>query len=188
MRTRGAVLLEVPGRYEVVELDVDEPRPGEIRVRWWQRAVPLRRPHRHGRHAGRHPALRGGHEGAGIVEAVGPDTPGLAEGDHVVFSFLPGCGRCRWCATGMQNLCDLGATLVTGCPLGRPGASGWPRRRPVGQMCGLSTFCEYTTVSAHSAVKIDPTSRSRRRAWSAAGSAPAGARRSTPRRSGPARR
>ncbi|WP_267460800.1 alcohol dehydrogenase catalytic domain-containing protein [Pseudonocardia abyssalis] len=51
----------------------------------------------------------GGHEGACVVESVGPHTPGFAEDDHVVFSFLPSCGRCRWCATGHQNLCDMGA-------------------------------------------------------------------------------
>ena len=43
--------------------------------------------------------MAGGHEGAGIVAEVGPNTPGWEVGDHVVLSFLPGCGRCRWCAS-----------------------------------------------------------------------------------------
>ena len=90
----------------------------------------------------------GGHEGAGVVEAIGPHTGGFAEGDHVVFSFLPSCGRCRWCATGHQNLCDLGASIATNArwddPTSfRPDLDG----EPTGQMCGLSTFCEHTTVS-----------------------------------------
>ena len=56
----------------------------------------------------------GGHEGAGVVTAVGPNTKGFKEGDHVVFSFLPACGKCRWCASGMSYLCDLGAGLLVG--------------------------------------------------------------------------
>jgi NDMA-dependent alcohol dehydrogenase len=159
MKTRGAVLLEVPGRYEVVELDVDDPRAGEIRVRM----VATGLCHSDDHHAtgdmkvGILP-FAGGHEGAGIVEAVGPHTEGFAEGDHVVFSFLPSCGKCRWCALGYQNLCDLGASLGTNARWEDPTSFRLSRGgRPVGQMCGLSTFCEHTTVSVHSAVKIDPS-------------------------------
>ncbi len=158
MLTRGAVLREVPGRYEVVELEVDDPRPGEIRVRM----VATGLCHSDDHHAtgdmrvGVLP-FAGGHEGAGVVESVGPGTPGFAAGDHVVFSFLPTCGRCRWCATGHQNLCDLGASLGTNARWEDPTSFRLAQGGvPVGQMCGLSTFCEYTTVSVVSAIKIDP--------------------------------
>lgn len=159
MKTRGAVLLEVPGRYEVVELDVDDPRPGEIRVRM----VATGLCHSDDHHATGDMKVAilpfaGGHEGAGIVEAVGPHTSGFAEGDHVVFSFLPSCGRCRWCATGHQNLCNLGASIGTNARWDDPQSFRLAMDgRPVGQMCGLSTFCEHTTVSVYSAVKIDPS-------------------------------
>jgi NDMA-dependent alcohol dehydrogenase len=91
------------------------------------------------------------------VEQVGPSTQGYEVGDHVIFSFLPGCGRCRWCAAGMQNLCDLGAGLLSG---GRPEEPTSYRLHTsdgtnVGQMCGIGTFSEYTTVSLNSTVKID---------------------------------
>ncbi|MDJ0114973.1 alcohol dehydrogenase catalytic domain-containing protein, partial [Rhodococcus erythropolis] len=73
---------------------------------------------------------------------------GWSEGDHVVFSFLAACGRCRWCASGIQNLCDNGAAIMTGS---RPGETSSYRMsldgHPVAQTCGLSTFSEYTTVS-----------------------------------------
>ena len=65
--------------------------------------------------AGHYPLIAG-HEGAGIVEAVGPNTSGWEVGDHVVFSFIPSCGRCRWCSEGMTNLCgrsSLQALLVS---------------------------------------------------------------------------
>jgi S-(hydroxymethyl)glutathione dehydrogenase/alcohol dehydrogenase len=105
---------------------------------------------------GHYPFL-GGHEGAGIVTAVGPNTRGFKEGDHVVFSFLPACGRCHFCANAMSYLCNSGANLLTG--------SRWddaesfrihtPDGTAVGQMCGLGTFAETTTVDVRSAVKID---------------------------------
>ncbi|SHK76340.1 S-(hydroxymethyl)glutathione dehydrogenase / alcohol dehydrogenase [Pseudonocardia thermophila] len=159
MLTRGAVLREVPGTFEVVELEVDDPRPGEIRVRMAATGLC----HSDDHHAkgdikpGRLP-FAGGHEGAGVVEAVGPGVTEFAEGDHVVFSFLPACGRCRWCARGMQNLCDLGASIATGARWDDPTSYRLSLDgQPVAQMCGLSTFCEVTTVSTASAVKIDPS-------------------------------
>ncbi|MTD55465.1 NDMA-dependent alcohol dehydrogenase [Amycolatopsis pithecellobii] len=158
MLTRGAVLREVPGRFEVVELEVDDPRPGELRVRMVASGLC----HSDDHHAKGDQKVAilpfaGGHEGAGVVDAVGPGTAGFAEGDHVVFSFLPVCGRCQWCARGMQNLCELGAALGTNARWDDPSSFRLSLDgQPVGQMCGLSTFCEYTTVSTASAVKIDP--------------------------------
>jgi Zn-dependent alcohol dehydrogenase len=55
----------------------------------------------------------GGHEGAG-VERVGPNVTTVREGDHVVLSYIPACGRCPSCASGHQNLCDEGAELWVG--------------------------------------------------------------------------
>jgi S-(hydroxymethyl)glutathione dehydrogenase/alcohol dehydrogenase len=158
MQTRGAIIRQAPGKYEVVDLEVDDPRAGEVQVKMVASGMC---------HSDDHVAtgdipvgiypFAGGHEGAGIVTKAGVNTKGLKEGDHVVFSFLPSCGHCRWCASGMQNLCDLGAGLLAGSRWEDPtdfrlklvdgGA-------PVGQMCGISTFLETTTVSVDSAVKV----------------------------------
>ena len=158
LRTRGAVIEKAPGTYKVLDLELDEPRQGELLVKMVASGLC---------HSDDHLATGdipvavypfcGGHEGAGIVEQVGPNTVGFEKGDHVVFSFLPGCGRCRWCAAGMQNLCDLGAGLLTGA---RPEDPTSYRLHTldgadVGQMCGISTFAEHTVVSLASAVKID---------------------------------
>jgi len=51
----------------------------------------------------------GGHEGAGVVAEVGPGVTSVQVGDRVSASFIPSCGRCRFCSTGRQNLCDAGA-------------------------------------------------------------------------------
>jgi S-(hydroxymethyl)glutathione dehydrogenase/alcohol dehydrogenase len=95
----------------------------------------------------------GGHEAAGVVEAIGPGVRGLKVGDHIVTSFVPGCGRCRWCASGMQALCDLGALMLEGYQL-----DGTFRMHLDGQdvaQAGLvSAFAEYTVMPEWSAIKV----------------------------------
>lgn len=156
MKTRGAVVRQAPGKYEVVDLDVDAPRQGELMIKMAASGMCHSDDHiaTGDMPVGVYPFC-GGHEGAGVVEQVGPNTPGFAEGDHVVFSFLPACGRCRWCASGMQNLCDLGATLLAGSRWHDPTDFRMSMDgAPVGQMCGISTFAEHTTVAVDSVVKI----------------------------------
>jgi len=154
MKTRAAVLRGVPSEWEIAEVEFDEPRQGELGVKMVASGLC---------HSDDHVAqgdtvremypMIGGHEGAGVVTKVGPNTPGWSIGDHVVMSFLPGCGRCRWCASGMQNLCDLGITLHTGS---RPDGSYRARLdgQDAGQMCGISTFAEYTVIDVTSAVRV----------------------------------
>ena len=157
MKTMGAVLLEVPGTWEIVELDVEEPRQGELLIE--MRAAGLC--HSDDHYAkGDSPVASvpyvGGHEGAGVVLEVGPNTPGWSPGDHVALSFLPVCGRCRWCSTGQQNLCDMGRFLREGtrsdgtCRLSLDG-------RPAAQTCGLGTFSRHTLVDVAAAIKVDPS-------------------------------
>lgn len=147
-----------PGQYEVTEVELDDPRPGELQVR--MAASGLCHSDNHFASGDQQPGILpivGGHEGSGVVERVGQGTPGFAEGDHVVFSFLPSCGRCRWCATGHQNLCDLGAHISTGCRFDDPSSFRMSLDgQPVGQLAGLGTFSERTTVSAASAIRIAP--------------------------------
>jgi alcohol dehydrogenase (nicotinoprotein) len=95
-----------------------------------------------------------GHEGAGIVEEVGPGVTRVAPGDHVVCSFIPNCGVCRYCATGRQSICDWGATILEGSlPGGRFVLTG-----PAGQygtMCMIGTFSQYGVIHQNSAVRVD---------------------------------
>ncbi|MFA5608351.1 MAG: NDMA-dependent alcohol dehydrogenase [Leucobacter sp.] len=158
MKTRGAIVRQAPGKYETVTLNLDEPRQGEIRVKMV--ATGMCHSDDHFATGDMTPAVYpwlGGHEGGGIVEAVGPNTPGWEVGDHLVTSFLPACGRCRWCASGHQNLCDLGATLLKGARFDDPDSYRVTLEdgSPVGQMCGLGTFAERTVISVNSAVKVD---------------------------------
>ena len=155
MRTRGAVVTQSPGKWEILDIDLDEPRQGELVVR--MAASGLCHSDDHMCTGDLPPGvlpMAGGHEGSAVVAEVGPNTPGWEVGDHVVMSFLPGCGRCRWCASGMQNLCDMGANVLTGCRTDgsfRLSIDG----RPIGQAAGISTFCEHSVVDVASCVKLD---------------------------------
>lgn len=96
-----------------------------------------------------------GHEGSGVVEAVGPEVHHVKPGDHVVMSYLPSCGKCKWCTLGFTNLCDSaennlkGPQLLDGTYRMHNG-----RGQDIGQFLFISTFSEYTVVPADSVVKI----------------------------------
>ena len=99
-----------------------------------------------------------GHEGAGIVREVGPNVTEFVEGDHVVFSFVPSCGRCVFCATGRAALCENGAKANAAGTL-LSGARRFTNAQ--GQVCnhhlGVCAFTQHTVVAQESLVKIDPT-------------------------------
>jgi len=152
MKTKAAIVREAPGKWEVAEVDLDGPRQGELLVRMEASGLCHSDDHLTTGDllVGVYP-MAGGHEGAGVVEEVGPNTPGWKVGDRVVTSFLPGCGRCRFCASGMQNLCDAGATTLSGTREDgshRMSIDG----QGVGQMAGLATFSQWSTISVLSAV------------------------------------
>ncbi len=154
MRTRAAVVDEGSTAFEIRELDVDEPGPGEVHVRFV--AAGLCHSDLHlvdGDLAPRRPMVAG-HEGAGIVESVGAGVTKVAPGDHVVCSFVPSCGTCRYCATGRSSVCDLAAHSLTGAfPAGGTRYHG--DGRDYGSFCLLGTFSERATVLQHSVVKVD---------------------------------
>ena len=104
MKSKAAVLTEVNKPWEILEVDVRDPKEGEVLIRYTAAGLC---------HSDMHlmtgdlpvplPYI-GGHEGAGIIEAVGPGVTKVAKGDHAVCAFIPACGHCRWCSTGRQSL------------------------------------------------------------------------------------
>ncbi|HEV7211551.1 MAG TPA: NDMA-dependent alcohol dehydrogenase [Blastococcus sp.] len=156
MRTTRAAVLREPGtEYEIVELEVVDPGPGEVLVEMAYAGLCHSDEHlRHSNPGGRYPIV-GGHEGSGVVQAVGPGVTSVAPGDHVVTSFLPACGHCRFCASGRSNLCDKGATIAIGQ---LPGGT-YPFRldgEPLGGFCMVGAFAQHSLLSEFSCVRIEP--------------------------------
>jgi S-(hydroxymethyl)glutathione dehydrogenase/alcohol dehydrogenase len=152
---RAAILCEAPGRWEVHDVVVDAPREREVLVRMV--ACGLCHSDDHfttGDITVGHLPICGGHEAAGVVEAVGPGVVGLAEGDHIVSSFVPGCGRCRWCATGRQNLCENGALLLEGTQIDGTFRMHFGEE-DVGQNSMIGGFSEVAVLPEWACVKVD---------------------------------
>lgn len=169
MRSRAAVLHDVGGPWSVEEFDLDPPRAGEVLVQ--MAAAGLCHSDEHilqGDMSAPNEVMRslglptmfptiGGHEGAGIVREIGSGVTDFAPGDHVVMSFVAVCGQCRWCATGMEYLCDVGiGTMVPGMPTDGTFRHHTADGRPLGHLAKVGAFAEHTVVSTDSLVKIEP--------------------------------
>jgi len=153
MKSRAALLFESPGRWEVREVDVDPPKDHEVLVRMVASGLCHSDVHYNIGDQVTAMPMCGGHEGAGIVEEVGAGVARLKPGDHVVTSFIPSCGHCRYCATGRQNLCQSGGRLQLG-----PQLDGTYRMhyegQGVSQFMLISTFSAWSTVPEQSLVKV----------------------------------
>jgi S-(hydroxymethyl)glutathione dehydrogenase/alcohol dehydrogenase len=157
MRIRAAVLERFGEPLEVQELDLRDPGPGEALVRL--RACGVCHTDLYTASgvdpSGYAPTVLG-HEGAGVVEAVGPDVTMLAPGDHVVTLFSPQCGECVHCLDPRTNLClaireqqNKGYLPDGTTRLHRDGED-------IRHFMGTSTFAECTVMPEIALAKIDP--------------------------------
>ncbi|MDQ2894984.1 MAG: NDMA-dependent alcohol dehydrogenase [Actinomycetota bacterium] len=154
MKTKAAVVYEAGQRIEIEELDLDGPKDGEVLIRYTHAGLCHSDVHiAHGDLPARLPMVLG-HEGAGLIEEVGPGVTRVKAGDNVVCSFIPNCGVCRYCATGRQSICDMGATILEGYLPGPRFPLTGPRGE-YGAMCMLGTFSQYGTIHQNSVVKVD---------------------------------
>lgn len=157
MKINAAVLEQARGPFEVREVDLAPPGPGEVLVRvaasglcasdlnaldGKRTLAPL-------------PAVLG-HEAAGVVEELGDGARRLRVGDPVVLSILPSCGRCGACASGRPNHCSTAAsTMHDGALLGGSSRLSVDGRR-VSHFLGVSSFAEHAVVAESAAIAIDP--------------------------------
>jgi S-(hydroxymethyl)glutathione dehydrogenase/alcohol dehydrogenase len=157
MKMRAAVLEEFGAPLSVGEVDLAEPKAGEVLVRlaacgichtdmYTASGVDP---------SGYAPTVLG-HEGAGVVEAVGPDVRDLAVGDHVVTLFSPQCRECVHCQSTKTNIClaireqqNLGYLPDGTTRLSRDG-------EPIRHFMGTSTFAEYTVMPEIALAKVSP--------------------------------
>lgn len=155
MKTKAAVIRE-PGPdkwWEITELDLDPPKEREVLIRFKASGLCHSDDHiRQGDAPVRVPMV-GGHEGAGVVEAAGPGVTRVKEGDHVVCSYIPVCGHCRYCSTGHQNLCNAGLYAGVGC-LPDQTFRFHDGDLDLGGMCVLGTFSQYAVVHETSCVPM----------------------------------
>lgn len=96
-----------------------------------------------------------GHEASGIVREVGRDVRGFKADDHVIFTFIPSCGNCRYCKSGKPSLCEPGAK-ANNAGLLMNGAQHFSRNnQPYFHHCGVSGYSQYTIAVPGSLVKVD---------------------------------
>lgn len=155
IKSRAAVAFAANQPLQIVEVDVAPPQAGEVLVRIIATGVC---------HTdaftlsgadpeGLFPTILG-HEGGGIVEAIGEGVTSVAVGDHVIPLYTPECGECKFCLSGKTNLCQkIRATQGKG--LMPDGTSRFSYQgQPIHHYMGCSTFSEYTVLPAISLAKI----------------------------------
>lgn len=150
-----AAVFDGDGTISIEHVDLAAPGPGEVRVGIAAAGVC---------HSDLHVTTGAwnvpapvvlGHEGSGVVNAVGPGVDDLEPGDHVVLSWVPGCGRCRACQAGRPAQCALVATVVA------PGGTlydGTTRlsneRGTIHHYLGVSSFADEVVVPRSGAIKV----------------------------------
>jgi NDMA-dependent alcohol dehydrogenase len=156
MQVTAAVFREVGAPLSIETIALDPPGPTELLVKI--AATGLCRTDYHVMRGERRVAMAPmvlGHEAAGRVLAIGASVEGIAVGDHVVLTFIPGCGVCHFCAKGLHHLCAEGPRITQG-----PQLDGSYRRRDrdgrdVGAFCMIGGFADHAVVDRASVIVID---------------------------------
>jgi S-(hydroxymethyl)glutathione dehydrogenase/alcohol dehydrogenase len=157
MRATAAILVDYNEPLIVEQVELEEPHTDEVLLRlqtsgicrsdislikgYWPGPLPL--------------IL--GHEGAGVIEAVGPGVDPARLGEHVVVTFVPSCGRCRFCIDGLVNLCTAGVAAFESGRL-RDGTTRirW-RNKPAYHLQYVSSFATHAVVPSNAAIPVAPT-------------------------------
>ena len=156
MKTRAAVAFQAGKPLEIVEVDLDGPKAGEVMIEIKATGIC---------HTddftlsgadpeGLFPAILG-HEGAGIVVDVGPGVTSLKKGDHVIPLYTPECRECYSCRSGKTNLCTA-IRATQGQGLMPDGTSRFSfEGKPIHHYMGCSTFSNFTVLPEIAVAKID---------------------------------
>ena len=155
IRSRAAVAWAAKQPLEVTEVDVAPPKAGEVLVRIVATGVCHTDAYTlsGADPEGIFPAILG-HEGGGIIEAVGEGVSSVAVGDHVIPLYTPECGKCKFCLSGKTNLCQA-IRATQGKGLMPDGSSRFSKDgKPIFHYMGTSTFSEYTVLPEISVAKI----------------------------------
>jgi S-(hydroxymethyl)glutathione dehydrogenase/alcohol dehydrogenase len=155
MKSRAAVLYGVNQPFEVEEVDLEGPGPGEVLVEmaaggichsdWHVADGVLPKPF---------PIILG-HEGSARVVEVGAGVKLVKPGDPVILSWIPDCGNCYYCASGKSNLCNDRTPYASGT-LANGEIRFSKNGRPVHHFNGVSSFSQYSVVPERGCIAIDP--------------------------------
>ena len=155
MKTRAAVAFEAKQPLEIVELDLDGPRAGEVMVEIMATGICHTDAYTlDGLDSeGLFPSVLG-HEGAGIVREVGPGVTSVAPDDHVIPLYTPECRQCKSCLSGKTNLCTA-IRATQGKGLMPDGTTRFSYRgQPIFHYMGCSTFSNFTVLPEIAVAKI----------------------------------
>lgn len=152
---QAVVFTEPSAPIQITEVDLAAPRPGEVRVRIAAAGVCHSDLHvKRGEWDAPAPLVMG-HEGSGVVTELGDGVTSLAVGDHVVLSWVPPCGDCRYCRSGHEARCQKVATIVAPKGVLFDGTSRLSRDgETIHHYLGVSSFAEEVVVPASGAVKV----------------------------------
>ena len=156
IKSRAAVAWAAKQPLEITTVDVAPPKAGEVLVRIVATGVCHTDAYTlsGADPEGIFPAILG-HEGGGIVEAVGEGVTSVAVGDHVIPLYTPECGKCKFCLSGKTNLCQA-IRATQGKGLMPDGTSRFSKDgKPIYHYMGTSTFSEYTVLPEISVAKIN---------------------------------
>ncbi|HEY8475887.1 MAG TPA: Zn-dependent alcohol dehydrogenase [Chloroflexota bacterium] len=154
MRIKAAVMYERKAPLQVEDLDLLAPRHGEVLVKVAAAGVC---------HSDLH-AITGdvpspypcvlGHEGAGVVQEVGPGVTNVRPGDHVLLLWRATCGRCEYCTTGRPALCDVGSEIRWTGRLADGSARFRRGDREILHFAGVSSFASHTVLPSIAVLPI----------------------------------
>ncbi|HEY1830386.1 MAG TPA: NDMA-dependent alcohol dehydrogenase [Acidimicrobiales bacterium] len=164
---RASVCSGLSEPWKTEEIEIDPPANREVRVKMVYSGLCHSDEHLRTGDIGAPPELLemigvksmfpvvGGHEGSGIVTEVGTNVTQVAEGDHVAVSFIPSCGTCFWCASGRQNLCDLGMMTLAGGMISDGTYRYHLEGENLNRMAQLGTFADEMVCHENSVVRIN---------------------------------
>ena len=155
MKTRAAVAFAAKQPLEIVELDLDGPKPGEVLVEIMATGICHTDAYTlDGLDSeGLFPSVLG-HEGAGVVREVGAGVTSVAVGDHVIPLYTPECRQCKSCLSGKTNLCTA-IRATQGKGLMPDGTTRFSHKgTPIFHYMGCSTFSNFTVLPEIAVAKI----------------------------------
>ncbi|HZH05312.1 MAG TPA: S-(hydroxymethyl)glutathione dehydrogenase/class III alcohol dehydrogenase, partial [Lautropia sp.] len=155
MKTRAAVAFAPKQPLEIVEVDLEGPKAGEVLVEIMATGICHTDAYTlHGLDSeGIFPSILG-HEGCGVVREVGPGVTSVVPGDHVIPLYTPECRQCKMCLSGKTNLCSA-IRATQGKGLMPDGTSRFSYRgEPIFHYMGCSTFSNFTVLPEIAVAKI----------------------------------